>query len=230
VRRWLRYLLWTGFFLLVAAVIAAFSLYRAARHVPKFYRELLVDTLPGDQQVVAGDQLERAALELHNQARQESNWEATFIDQAINAWLATELPQKFPRALPAGTSEPRVRFDENRFQAAVTYTIEGIPVVVSLAGDLYLTEQPNEIALRIRSLRAGLLPLPLKRVLSGASEAAGQADLVLRWSQHEGDPVALLRLPADATEADGKPIRLESLILRPHEISLSGRTGTPSGR
>ncbi len=68
--------------------------------------------------------------------------------------------------------------------------------VVSISLDLYLSA-PNVAALRVRSVRAGSLPVPLSSVLEAISAAARNFDLELQWRQSHGDPVALIKLPHD---------------------------------
>src|SRR5436305_1794970 len=77
------------------------------------------------------------------------------------AWLPGDLPAKFPRALPTGIAEPRIAIIGNELHLAVHYGRGGVDTVVSLAGEASLTNQPNEVAVRIDQARAGMLPIPL---------------------------------------------------------------------
>jgi hypothetical protein len=74
--------------------------------------------------------------------------------------------------------------------------------VVSLKLDVRLADQANTLAIRVRQATAGWLPLPLSDFLDQISEAASNADLMLSWAQHDGDPVALVTLPAGANQAE----------------------------
>jgi len=78
------------------------------------------------------------------------------------------------------------------------------------------------LALRISRARAGLLPLPLSRIVQSIEQAAEQSDLRLRWLQADGDPVAVLPIPASDGEHD---LRIESLELRDGEIVVAGHVG-----
>lgn len=214
--------------LLVATLLAAggslflFGTYRASQHVPEFY-ERAIHLEPVDQ-AKAGEELERQVLELHNEARQEGHWEATFTDEQINGWLAVDLPAKFPNSLPPEVRDPRVAIDPQQAQIACRYEGPKAQAVVSLAVDIHLTDEPNVIAVRIRQARAGLLPLPIKQGLDRITTAAREAGIPLRWSQKEGDPVALVTLPLTHEQYGKRLLKLKSLELRAGEIYLAGET------
>lgn len=224
VPRWLKRCLWGLVIAAVSLAIAGFLLFRAAQSVPEFYEQAIEFDLPPREQAFASEQVEHEVLELHNEVRTEESWDATFSDQQVNAWLALDLPEKFPGALPPEISQPRVRFEKDHFHAGATYQIDDMKLVVSVSGDLYMTDQPNEVALRLRSVRAGMIPLPLKRVLGMVTQAANQAGLVLRWTKQDGDPVALLQLPPDQQQIDGRRVQLDTLELRENSLFIAGRT------
>lgn len=212
--------------LLTAGVaILLTAAYRATQHVPEFYQAALAQK-PVEQKAAA-DQLERQVLQLHNEARKPGRWEARFSQEQINGWLAADLPVKFPGALPAGVSEPRVAIEPGRMQLAVRYDNGDVGTVVSLAGDVYLTDRPNEVAIHIEHVRAGAFPVPLAQFLDDIAERAGEAGLPIRWSEEDGDPVALVVLPLDREEFKGKQLHVESLEIAAGEIIVCGRTEEP---
>jgi hypothetical protein len=201
--------------------------YRATQQVPEFYQAALAHQ-PALQKAAA-DQLERQVLELHNEARKPGRWEAHFSQEQINGWLATDLPTKFPGALPEGVSDPRVAIETGRMQLAVRYDQGDVSTVLSLAGDAYLTERTNEVAIHIEHVRAGAFPVPLAQFLDEIAEHAGDAGLPIRWAEQEGDPVALVTLPLDRAEFKGKQLQVERLEICAGEIVVSGRTEAPEG-
>ncbi len=212
---------------LVTAGIAILltAAYRATQHVPEFYQAALAQK-PVEQKAAA-DQLERQVLELHNEARKPGRWEARFSQDHINGWLAADLPVKFPGALPEGVSAPRVAIEPGRVQLAVRYDHEDVSTVLSLAGDAYLTDRPNEIAVRIEHVRAGAFPVPLSQFLGDIAERAGEAGLPIRWTEEDGDPVALVVLPLDREEFKGQRLHVESLEIAAGQIIVAGRTEAP---
>jgi hypothetical protein len=213
--------------LLVTAGVAVLltAAYRATQHIPEFYQAALAEK-PVEQKAAA-DQLERQVLELHNEARQPGRWEARFSQEHINGWLAADLPVKFPGALPDGVSAPRVAIEPGRMQLAVRYDHGDVSTVLSLAGDAYLTDRPNEVAIHIEHVRAGAFPVPLAQFLDDIAERAGEAGLPIRWTDQDGDPVALVKLPLDREEFKGRKLQVEGLEIAAGEIVVSGRTEAP---
>jgi len=119
-------------------------------------------------------------------------------------------------------SDPRIRIVPSGVTLACQYDTSSLSTVFSLEVQAYLAE-PNVIALRIERARAGSVPLPLDQILQGFTTAAERAGLQLAWKQTEGDPVALVTLPALISD-DDLLLRLETLELRDCELRLAGKT------
>jgi hypothetical protein len=202
--------------------LGVLAIYRAARHEPEFYQQALQAT-PG-LQARASDALERNLLELHNDARQQGRWQAVFTEEQINGWLATELPEKFPMLLPPGTQDPRVDVAPQRAQVACRYEQGNFSAVISFALDIALTDETNQLAIRVHKLRAGAIPVPLRRFLERIASAAHRAEIDLSWRQTEGDPVALVMVPVHHEDYAHREIYLETVELRDGEVFLAGRT------
>ncbi len=224
VRRALRIVLWSGLACLLVLATAALVLYRGTQHVPEFYQQVLTATVPPAQQFQVGDELERDVLELHNATTQPGRWEAEFTDEQINAWLATILPRNHPQALPAEIRDPRVKIAAQSAQLAWRLESERFATVISLQADVYLTDQPNQIAIRLHAVRAGWVPVPLTQLLERVSDAARRAGVDLSWSQRDGDPVALLRVPARHPQYEDRELVLDSLELSDGKVSVAGHT------
>jgi hypothetical protein len=209
--------------LAIVAVCAALlvGLYRASQQVPDFYQRALVTTAADRE---GSERFERQALALHNQVRHPGQWEARFTEDEINAWLAAVLPEKFPEALTSGVSDPRVAIEGDTMRLAVRYERGSTSTIVSLAARARLTDEPNEIAVEIRDVRAGSLPVPLARFLDEIKLHAVHAGLALRWTEAAGQPVALVRLPLDAKNSPGKRLRLERLQMDGQALVVGGRT------
>jgi hypothetical protein len=197
--------------------------YEATRHRPAFYRRAL--SVAPQQQKIAGDELERNVLELHNEVRHSGHWQATFSEQQINGWLASDLMEKFPNLLPKGVFDPRVALDPENAQVACRYESPKMSAIISLSLAVHLTDEPNVVAVRIRRARAGALPLPLKNFLDRISRVAAQSGFPLRWAQEDGDPVALFKIPSEHEDYVTQGVFLESVELRDGEIFLAGSSG-----
>jgi len=224
VRRPLKIMLWVGLAAAALLAVMALVLYRGTQHVPEFYQQALTSAVPTAPQIQVGDDFERQALNLHNQSTKPGPWQAEFTDEQINAWLAAILPRNHPQALPAETRDPRVKITERGVQVGWRYQTERFQTVVSLSGQIYLTDKPNQVALRLHGVRAGWLPLPLDRVLQGVRDAARQNGVDLLWSQHDGDPVAMFQVPSRLERYPNREIQLETVELEPGKLRLAGRT------
>jgi len=221
-RRILRICVYISLVLLLLFALGVFGVYRASQQVPKFYAEAIA--IEPAKQAAAGDALEREALELNNQVRREGEWFARFTDEQINGWLADDLPEKFPKLLPEGVTAPRVSIEPGLAQAACKYEQSGLSTVVVLGIEPYLTDEPNTVAIRIRHVRAGQIPIPLGQFMTEIADQAGKSGLPLRWSEIEGDPLALITIPEQIDELKGRRLQLERIELKPGELLLSGRT------
>jgi hypothetical protein len=220
--RWRRMAGVAAVLLVVALAATLFIVYRASRHVPQFY----VQALAADPAVQrsAGDELERRALELHNDVQHAGDWEAVFTQEQINGWLAVDLIEKFPDLLPPEAKDPRVEITPQEIRLACRYQDGNIETVISLAVTASMSEEPNTIAVRIKRVRAGALPVPFKQFLEDITQASRESGLDLRWLQSEGDPVALVRLPTENTELPDRTLHLKRFELREGEAYLSGET------
>ncbi len=223
-RRVLRIALWSSIAGLLVLAGAALILYRGTQQVPEFYQQAMRSQGSPDQQVQLGDDLERAALALHNAALKPGQWQAEFTAPQINGWLAAILPRNHPGTLPAEVRDPRVKLDASSLQLAWRLDSERFQAVISVQADLYLTDQPNQIAIRLHAVRAGWVPVPLTPILEEASEAARRAGVDLSWSQRDGDPVALLRVPSRHPEYPDRELHVDSLQLGEGKVTVAGHT------
>lgn len=204
------------------AAIGAWALFRAAQTPPSFYQAVLQQ--PPAEQAVVGDEFEREVLELRNEARNVGDWQAVFSMEQVNGWLAVDLPEKFPEAIPAGVADPRVVIEDRLIRVAAHYEDARVRTVVSFALDVSLTEEPNTLAVRICDVRAGLLPVPVSTWMEQLQSRLEATDWEVRWSQVDGDPVALVRIPPEASGKAGKAVSLEEVTIESGKVTLAGRT------
>ena len=205
----------------VAGVAVLFTLYRASQQVPEFYQRALGAAAADDE---SSERFERQALALHNQVRRAGQWESRFSEAEINAWLAVVLPANFPQALSGGVSDPRVAIEDDVIRLALRYHRGSTQAVISLAARARLTDEPNELAIEIREVRAGRLPVPLARFLDEIKLQAAQASFPLRWTDAAGQPVALVRLPLNDKEPAGRRCYVERLEVGDRALVVGGRT------
>ena len=215
---------------LVVLAILAFGTFKAAQHEEQWYAEAVAAAEPEleAKRAEAGDELERHALELRNEARHSGEWQAIFTEEQINGWLASDLDEKFPDMLPTYVHDPRVKIEQDHARAAFRVTHSQIDTVIIVGVDLYLTENQNELAVRFHQAHAGLVPLPLKRITDVAEQAAKKTNIDLSWGQNGGDPVALIQIPEKVKDVEGVLI-LENIEVRDGEVYLTGRTVKSDG-
>lgn len=216
-----RRLLYVGLAILVLAGGFLGWAYRATQQVPEFYvRQLKAEAVQPHKRT--GEAFEQQALQLNNQIRKTDRWQARFTADEINAWLAVDLPQKFPDALPPDVQSPRVAIESEMMQVACRVESPKFSSVVSLGVHPYVTSEPNVVALRVKQLRAGSLPLPLGQYLDRITEQCAQAGVPLRWSEEDGDPVALVTLPLAPEDFQNRIVRVEQIELTDGTLIVSG--------
>jgi hypothetical protein len=142
----------------------------------------------------------------------------------LNGWLAADLPEKFPTALPLGLGNPRVAIEDGLLRVAARYQDKKISSVLSFALQIQLADEPNMLAIRIFEVRAGALPIPISGWLEKVRRAIQRTDLVVRWSQTDGDPVALVTIPEQPTKRSPQSLLLETIAIEPGIVRLSGTT------
>jgi hypothetical protein len=203
--------------LAVFVILVLLGLYLAARKEPAFYREAL--KIKSGVLEQASDRMLQQSTALASAVRKEGRWEALFTAEQINGWLAVDMVKNHPRAMPPSFHDPRVAMDAKNIMIACRFEKDGVNSVLSLTIEPYVLE-PNVVALRIVSARAGLLPAPLGPVLDRITQAARDMRFHLAWRHSGGDPVALLSLPP----SDDRPVRIETLRLGEGEIYVAGTT------
>jgi hypothetical protein len=205
-----------------AIVVGLVVLFRAAQTPPAFYTQAVeVDPHQGAAKARA---LETHVLDLTSEVRHEDRWQLTLSDDELNGWLATTLPQKFPQALPREVEAPRIAIEPDLLQVACRYESGGVTSVLSIGMEPYLIDEPSTLAIRIRHVRAGILPIPVRQFLDDIAERALKGGLHLRWDEVEGDPVAILKLNLDPKHVSNRQITLDTLDIQPGQLTLGGKS------
>jgi len=218
--RWLRVLAIVAGVLVLMLVAGLVAVYWAVRQVPDFYEQ----SLQADpaKEAVASDEMLQQTTALVSEVKQKGQWQAVFTTAQINGWLAVDLEKNHPGMIPSGVSDPRVSIAPEELAVACRYEGAGVATVLWLSLDVYLDE-PNVVAVRIKKARAGMLPMPLDKVLEAVTRGAQRLEVDLQWRQSDGDPVALITIPPERLERD-KRIHVESVRLGDSEVFLAGTT------
>lgn len=218
--------------LIISAVVAAslvllvgvtlFALWRASQVVPEFYSDVLDDD--SQRRQLASDTMIQKATVLASDVRKAGRWEAIFTEEELNGWLAVDLEQNHPGALPPEVVDPRVALEDGSLKLGCRTRWGGLETVLSLTMEVYLDE-PGVVGLRLRNVRAGALPLPMADVLEQIGQLGGRQGYLVRWQQSGGDPVALIQV--DPVVKGDKIVTIDNLELAEGEIYLSGTTDEP---
>lgn len=203
--------------LVVLALLGILMLYIASQQVPEFYSKAL--DIPQEKLEKGSDRMLRQAAALESALNKEDRWEILATSDEINGWLAVDLEKNHPDALPSSIGDPRVVIGEKEITIACRYEQDGAKSILSLTFQPSISEE-HEIVLRIVRARAGMLPVPLGKVLDRISDAVRQMQFHLEWTRDGDDPVALLTLPEG--KKGGRTVRIDTIRLGDGEIYIAG--------
>jgi hypothetical protein len=204
----------------VLAVVAAWIVLRAAREVRPFYQQALACDSTALEQ--GRRELQTQVGAFYSDAQETGSWSAVFTSAQLNGWLATELATVYADKLPADIREPRIAITPAALSLGFFSRHLGIETVVTVDADVFLTED-GELGARLTSVRAGALPLPVAQVAEEIQKASQKWALPLRWSQVDGEIVALVDI-AGAVSSSEEIVLLHTLELREGEVYLAGQT------
>ena len=121
--------------LLVLIVVGgvAWYAYRSTQNIPEFYQSAL--TTPPDLLDQQGQEFESRIFDLQHESHDRGEWQAVFTEGQVNGWLATDLPEKFPDAIPPQIAHPRIRIMDDELEIAF----------VAVPGDLTASLSPREM-------------------------------------------------------------------------------------
>lgn len=202
------------------AVLAtgAFVVWSGLNYQPEFYAQ---DTaIPAHMRQDRAEKFLSQSLQLRNDIANEARWEAAFTDEEVNAWLAKDLVESFADQLPAGVSEPRVRFETDRVTVAFRYR-DGLLNSIFWAVIQISVPRDNELRLTIEKIQAGAFPIPIDEFLERMTQHARSRGLEIQWGEEDGLRVATVHY---TTAANRRDVVLERVHLSPGLLRLSGRS------
>ncbi len=236
-RRWIQRIAISAGIVVVTGLGISWWAVRQTQYVPEFYQRATSTEATGPRSSgrVLIDTTVQPILS-SSDAPIANSWSAIFTVEEVNAWLSKELPTTFPQLLAKGATDPRICIVDGKVLAAARYQTQRLDLVISCELAVELTEEPNMLALRVKHLRAGALPIPLTSFLTGISKEAAKGDVDIRWDETEAGPVALVKIPSDHPRYVTSPVLVESVQLADGALVLSGNTGplayetfTPAG-
>lgn len=213
--------------MIIFAGLAAFAwyAYQRAQVVPDYYQELLKQ--PIEQLAAAGNEFEIEVLELQNSAIETGEWQAKFSQDQINGWLVSDLPKKFPNSIPSSVTQPRVSLDDDELKFIFRFESQRFSGIVEASGDAYCTENLNEIAIRLNHIKSGLISLPIRPWTEKISKVMEKNDFPFRWTESDGDMIALITLPHRLSDQKDQKRIIESIEILDGQLQLHGITLAP---
>lgn len=222
-KRWVRFVL--GGFATCGLAFAAASWWAVSQsqQVPEFYTRARHQSEANAE--IARNQLEHDVAQVLKQTKRGRFWKTSFSEEEINAWLQSELPDRFSRLFAHGVAEPAIALENGQLFAAARYTSGRWDTIVSCRLSVEMTEEPNMLAIALSDLKAGALPLPLEPFVRKITKEAAIGDLDVRWDFTQNGPIALVTIPQDEPRFVIKPLVIESVNLVAGQVQLAGRVG-----
>ena len=212
---------------LVAAVavllITPGAAWLSLRYQPVFYRA--TRTLTPAQREAKAKHFVASSLQLRNDITNERSWSAVFTDTEVNAWLAEDLMTHFADQIPPEVHEPRISFEHDRVTLAFGLDRGPIRSVIWAVARISVPED-NVLAVSVEKVRAGMIPIPIDRVLGPLLAAARDRGLDVRWKDKADTPTALIRFRPDNGRTD---VVLERLTISQGKIRFAGRSDRLQG-
>jgi hypothetical protein len=203
-----------------ALVLTLGGIYYAARQVRPFYEQAL--RIEPEVLQRGRRELESRATALYSDARRHGQWHALFTAEQINGWLATQLAENHTRELPTNLRDPRVAIAPNQLTLGFRTRSGGVDTVISVDASVFLTEEGG-VAIRLMSVRAGALPLPVLPLADEIAAACKELSLPVRWTRQDNLPVAIVEIHSDPS-TDKRQFHIDSIELGDSELYVAGHT------
>lgn len=204
---------------LLVALATTASLYSAVTQVHPYYRAALErDPVVLEEQ---SHQLESRFSALHSDVQDEGLWQTVISADELNGWLATKLPESFPDLLPKTIRDPRIAITPTAVFLAAQSKVAGVDTVVSVEVEPFVTTE-GDLAIELRQVLAGTLPLPKSEIFEQLSKATERLRLPLRWTQNEGNTILLVE--RRMWDGEHQHRVLQALELAEGQLYVSGRT------
>jgi hypothetical protein len=204
--------------------ILAGSLVLLVKYEPTFYKTALADTVPAEVRREQAKAFVQTTSDLVDGIRYEDSWSHEFSEEAVNGWLAEELPVKYGEWLPPEVAAPRVKFEEGKLLLAFQVRHGMWKGVVSGSVRPWVAG-PNRLAFEIESARIGLIPVPVDELLGDLVKHINAAGLRMQWKNSGKQDVLVVEFDDEFSPSggSGKHAVLEAVELEPKLLRISGR-------
>ena len=206
------------FLLLLLAALAGGLLWALTR-VPDFYKEAMSRHIDPEVRKVESAGLESRTVQLIvNFKTRSSDWSEEFTQRQVNSWFSEELDGKFSDLLPEGAKEPRIQITDEAVNVGFSYTYKGWSGIVSFQVKPWVSE-PNHLALEIRSIKAGLISVPLEAILKEIAQQCELHGWKVAWKQTNGNDVMVI----DFGKRGQKKSILHSVSIAKGKLVVTGK-------
>ena len=212
----------------LALVVGGLAL--SLKHQPAFYQSALAENIPSETRREQAKAFVQTTLRLVDDIRFDNQWSDEFSEDAVNAWLAEELPTQYRDWLPPDVAQPRVKFEDGVLLLAFQARRGVWQGVVSSRIRPWVcrgVSGANQLALEIQSARIGLIPVPVDEIVGDLIKNLNSSGWRLQWKNSGRQDVLVVDLESteDSTGGSERPV-LESVSLLPKLLRISGRRST----
>jgi hypothetical protein len=203
-------------------VVLAGCLVVSLKYQPTFYQSALANRVPPEVRREQAKAFVKTTLQLVDGIRNEDRWSHEFTEDAVNSWLAEELPAKYSEWLPPEVSSPRVKFEKGALLLAFQIRHGMWNGVVSGKVRPWVTG-PNQLALEFQSARVGLVPVPVDELLGDFIKDLNDSGWRLQWKNHGRHDVLVVTLDKDFSPERGEHPVLDAVEIGPKLLRIAGR-------
>jgi hypothetical protein len=207
----------------LVSLVAIFGggLVLSLKHQPTFYQTALAESTRPEVRREQAKVFVQTTMQLVDGIRNEERWSHEFSEDAVNGWLAEELPLKYAEWLPPDVAAPRIKFEKGTLLVAFQARHGMWHGVVSGRVRSWVAG-PNQLALEIQSARIGLIPVPIDELLGDFVKNMNNAGWRMQWKNSGKQDVLVVDLDADHSTDGERPV-LDAVDLEPKRLRISGR-------
>jgi hypothetical protein len=192
------------------------------RREPASYRAIVVPE--GAERRQLSGEFSRQMLAISTST--DGPWSETFTARQMNSYFEEDFRRDKPFKLPAGLNSPRIAIKPGLLQLAFRYGDGFWSSVVRVDLNVWLVaNEPNVVAVELKALHAGALPVSMQSLLEQIADNARRWNLDVNWYRHGDHPVAIVRFQTDRPSPS---VLLQRLELQDGSIVIAGKATDPA--
>lgn len=203
--------------LLIVLASGAGGVYWATLSTPQFYESALKPAQAPLSRKEAAKSFTEQTTALAEEIRHADVWSEDFSQTQVNSWIAEELHQKYGKIVPKGVHDPRIAFTDDLALLGFRFETRDWKGIVSLEVKPSVPA-PGQLALEVRSVKAGLLPIPTEEVLKNMAKEVRAEGFRMELIRSEGSETILVHFDH---EKPGTPV-LETVEVGDGNVRVAG--------